>query len=443
MTRAPGERLPGAYWRLWAAAGISNLGDGVFVIALPLLASRLTDSPISVGLITAFFSIPWLLFALPVGVLIDRVDRRKVMVSADLFRGALVGGLALIAAFGDVQIWMLWVLAFGLGVGEVFFDNSSQTLLPAVVPDAQLDRANGYFFATEVASNTFLGMPLGSLLFGVVVWLPFGLDAASFVVAALLAASLRGSFRPTGAPTGDSADGPSTMRSQMRVGFQWLRGNRALRNLALGAGFVNFALAATQATFVLLLTDRLGFSERAFGPLVAVIGVGSLLAGAFGGRIIESVGRSAAMTTASLAMVASTLAIGAIPVAGWVIAMTTLHAMMLTIWSIVAVSLRQRIVPDHLFGRVNGIYRWVSTGATPVGAVAGSVVANVWGLRAPYFVAAGVLGIAAIVVARGMREAGIESAILSAGEKDMTPLGGVTIDDTPLSLDRDPFDDLL
>lgn len=438
MTRATGERLPGAYWRLWAAAGISNLGDGVFVIALPLLASRLTDSPLSIGLITAFFSIPWLLFALPVGVLIDRVDRRKVMVTADLFRGALVGGLALVAAFGDVQIWMLWVLAFGLGVGEVFFDNSSQTLLPAVVPDEQLDRANGYFFATEVASNTFLGMPLGSLLFGVVVWLPFGLDAASFVVAALLAATLRGSFRPAGAAT----DQAGTMRSQMRVGFQWLRGNRALRNLALGAGFVNFALAATQATFVLLLTDRLGFSERAFGPLVAVIGVGSLLAGAFGGRIIETVGRRAAMTTASLTMVASTLAIGAIPVAGWVIAMTTLHAMMLTIWSIVAVSLRQRIVPDHLFGRVNGIYRWVSTGATPVGAVAGGVVANVWGLRAPYFVAAGVLAGAAVVVARGMREVGDGSAILSAGDKDATPHVGVAIDDTPVALDRDPFDDL-
>lgn len=438
MSRTPGERLPGAYWRLWAAAGISNLGDGVFVIALPLLASRLTDSPISIGLITAFFSIPWLLFALPVGVLIDRVDRRKVMVSADLFRGALVGGLALVAAFGEVQIWMLWVLAFGLGVGEVFFDNSSQTLLPAVVPDEQLDRANGYFFATEVASNTFLGMPLGSLLFGVVVWLPFGVDAVSFVVAALLAASLRGSFRPSAAPSEE----PATMTGEMLLGFQWLRGNRALRNLALGAGLVNFALAATQATFVLLLTDRLGFSERAFGPLVAVIGVGSLLAGAFGGRIINSVGRRAAMTAASLTMVASTLAIGAIPVAGWVIAMTTLHAMMLTIWSIVAVSLRQRIVPDHLFGRVNGIYRWVSTGATPVGAVAGGVIASVWGLRAPYFVAAGVLSGAAVVVARGMREAGPESAIASAGEKDATPHGGLLIDDTPLSLERDPFDDL-
>ena len=181
--------LPGAYWRLWTASAISNLGDGVFVIALPLLATRLTNDPISVSLIAAFFTIPWLLFALPVGVILDRVDRRQVLVVADLFRGALVGGLALVAAFSDVQMWMLWVLAFGLGVGEVFFDNCSQAILPSIVPENQLERANGYLYATEVATNTVIGMPLGSAFFAFAVWLPFGIDAASFVLAAAPKAS--------------------------------------------------------------------------------------------------------------------------------------------------------------------------------------------------------------------------------------------------------------
>ena len=104
-------RLPGAYWRLWSAAAISNLGDGVFAVALPLLAARITDDRVSVGLIATFFTIPWLLFAIPVGVLIDRSDRRRVMVTADMCRASLVGALALVAAFSEVQIWMLWVLA--------------------------------------------------------------------------------------------------------------------------------------------------------------------------------------------------------------------------------------------------------------------------------------------------------------------------------------------
>ena len=118
MDRTGRRRLPGSYWRLWTASGISNLGDGVLLAALPLLAARSTDSALSVSLISTFFTIPWLLFALPAGALIDRFDRRRILVSADLFRGLLVAGLAAIAAVTDVQIWMLWVLAFGLGVGS-------------------------------------------------------------------------------------------------------------------------------------------------------------------------------------------------------------------------------------------------------------------------------------------------------------------------------------
>ena len=157
-------RLPGAFWRLWTAGTISNLGDGVFAVALPLLAARVTDDRLSVGLISTFFTIPWLLFAIPVGVLIDRSDRRKVMVMADMFRGALVGAVALVAALSDVQMWMLWVLAFGLGVGEVFFDNTAQTILPAIVPADSLERANGLFTVSEVSTNMFSGNRPSSVL---------------------------------------------------------------------------------------------------------------------------------------------------------------------------------------------------------------------------------------------------------------------------------------
>lgn len=247
--------LPRRYWRLWAAAAISNAGDGVFIIALPLLAVRITDRPASVALVATFFTIPWLLFSVPVGALIDRADRRHVLITADLCRGALVGGLALVAAFSDVQLWMLWVLAFGLGLGEVFFDNGAQAILPAVVDESDLERANGLLFSAEVAGSTFVGMPVGSTLFGFAVWLPFGLDAASFVLAAMLAASLRGTFRPR----------PHTeqrhLGREMRAGFNWLAGHHVLRNLTLGIALMNMALAATQATFVLFATKELDISE--------------------------------------------------------------------------------------------------------------------------------------------------------------------------------------
>ncbi len=424
--------LPGAYWRLWTASAISNLGDGVFVIALPLLASRLTHDPISVSLIAAFFTIPWLLFALPVGVILDRVDRRQVLVVADLFRGALVGGLALVAAFSDVQMWMLWVLAFGLGVGEVFFDNCSQAILPSIVPENQLERANGYFYATEVATNTVIGMPLGSAFFAFAVWLPFGIDAASFVLAAVLAASLRGAFRPSANPSTES------IATDLRGGLRWLLDHSLLRNLALVVTLMNLAFAATQATFVLFAKNVLHVSERSFGPLLAVVGAGSLLAGLAGGKLVEVVGRRAVMLVAGLSPAVTSVVIGLYPHTWLVIAMTTVQAFMTTLWSILAVSLRQQIVPGHLFGRVNSVYRWISTGAMSIGALIGGGMASIFGLRAPYFAAAALLLVATAVVATTLT-----SAALAAASPRTGILPRPELDNTPVALSRDPLDELL
>ncbi|CAN5514706.1 MFS transporter [soil metagenome] len=408
--------LPGRYWRLWAAAGISNAGDGVFVIALPLLAARITDQPSSIALVATFFTIPWLLFSVPIGALIDRADRRRVLVIADLCRGALVGGLAVIAAFDDVRLWMLWVLAFGLGLGEVFFDNGSQAILPSVVEEHQLERANGLLYTSETAGSTFVGMPIGSTLFAVAVWLPFGIDAASFVVAAILAASLRGSFRP--APRA----GSSGLMSEMRAGLNWLAHHHVLRNLTLGVALINLALAATQATFVLFALEELHISRVWFGPLVAIIGAGSLVAGIVGGRVVGKVGRRFAMLVAGLAPVLTSLAIGLWPVAWWVILMTTVQALTITIWSIVAVTLRQQLVPDYLFGRVNSAYRWISSGVMPVGAILGGLTADRFGLRAPYFAAAAVLLLAYGVVALRLSAAELAAADQTARNERATDL---------------------
>ncbi len=410
--------LPRRYWRLWAAAGISNAGDGVFVIALPLLAARITDQPSAISLVAMFFTIPWLLFSVPIGALIDRVDRRRVLVTADLCRGALVGGLALVAAFDDVRLWMLWVLAFGLGLGEVFFDNGSQAILPSVVDEEQLEQANGLLYTSEIAGGTFLGMPISSALFGFAVWLPFGVDAASFVVAAMLAASLRGSFRPT--PHSDADTNTGGLISEMRVGLKWLASHHVLRNLTLGVALTNLALAATQSTFVLFAIEELHISENWFGPLVAIIGAGSLFAGLVGGRLIGKVGRRFAMLVAGLAPVLTSVAIGLFPVTWWVIAMTTVQALTITIWSIVAVTLRQQLVPDHLFGRVNSVYRWISTGVMPIGAIIGGATADWFGLRAPYFASAAFLLIAYAVVALRLSAAELSAADDVAREERAT-----------------------
>ncbi|MEI8238617.1 MAG: MFS transporter [Actinomycetota bacterium] len=442
MNTSHPARLSAAYWRLWTASAISNVGDGVLIAALPLLAVRTTHSRLSVGLISTFFAIPWLLFALPVGAVIDRVDRRKVLVVADSARAALIGIVALIAAVSSIHIWMLWVLAFGLGLGEVFFDSTSQTILPSIVPPAQLERANGLRYAAELTGNTFVGAPIGSVLFAIAVWLPFGVDAASFVVAAMLAASLRGSFRATGAAPHDSTSVMvPTWRDDIKMGFRWMWRRPLLRNLAIAIALNNLAFAATESTLVLFATEELGVSQKAFGLLIAIIGAGSIAAGVLGSWLVKKVGRRFAILVAASTPVLTMLSIGIVPITWWVVAMTTVQAVMITIWSIVAVSLRQQIVPDHLFGRVNAVYRWFSWGAMPIGALLGGLIAQRWGLRAPYFFGAGVVFLAYLLVIARVTERAITDALPATVS---STANAVSADDhTPTHLERDPLDDLL
>jgi MFS family permease len=448
VSTAPRTRLSAAYWRLWTASAISNIGDGVLIVALPLLALRVTDSRVSIGLISTFFAIPWLLFALPVGAIIDRVDRRTVLIVADTSRAALIGGIALVAAFSSIHIWMLWLLAFGLGVGEVFFDSTSQTILPAVVPPSQLERANGLRYAAELTGNTFIGAPIGSVLFAIAVWLPFGVDAASFVVAAMLAASLRGSFRAVGADGSpiarDDSAVRSTWRDEISDGFRWMWHRPLLRNLAIAIALTNLAFAATESTLVLFATEQLGVSQKMFGLLIAIIGAGSIAAGVLGSWLVGRVGRRFAILVAAFTPVITMLSIGIVAVTWWVVLMTTVQAVMITIWSIIAVSLRQKIVPDHLFGRVNSVYRWFSWGAMPIGALLGGFIAQRWGLRAPYFFGAGVVLVAFVLVASRVTERAIADAMPTSPPSAVADIThDTTHDDTPPHLTRDPLDDLL
>ncbi|MCU1503389.1 MAG: enterobactin exporter EntS, partial [Ilumatobacteraceae bacterium] len=341
-----GGGLGKAYWRLWAASTVSNLGDGVFLVALPLMAARLTHSAVSISLVGAFAGLPWLLLSLPIGAIIDRSDRRRLLVRADTARCILIGIAALVIAAGHAEIWMLWILALGLGVAEVFFDNASQAILPAVVAPELLEKANGRRYSAEVTANVFVGTPIGSLLFAVAVWLPFAFDAVSFLFAVLLVLTLQGSFRPP------PRNGPPTsLRDDVRVGVRWLWSNRMLRGLAIALGLSNFGFQMSQAVFVLFAKERLHITDREFGFLLAVIGIGSIIGGLVGDRIVSHVGRLPALYGSVTVWAIALVAFGAFPVTWFVTLVSAIEALAATVWNVVTVSLRQQVVPDHLFGR--------------------------------------------------------------------------------------------
>lgn len=420
----PAPRLGSGYWRLLTASGISNLGDGIFLAALPLLAAQITRSEVQISITAAAALLPWLLFALPVGAIIDRSDRRRIMVRTDLVRAVLVAAITVALVLDVQQIWMLWLLAFSLGTAEVFFDSASQAMLPAVVDEHLLHKANGWKWSLELVTNTFLGTPLGALLFTLAVALPFGINAASFVVAAALVAGIRGSFDVS--PAGPR---PTTsMAAELRTGMQWLWRQRVLRSIALSLAITNLAFQMPLAVFVLFAQDELGVGERSYGLLLALMGFGGVVGGLLGDRIVARLGQTTCIYLAIFIWIGAMLAIAAYPTAWLVALMVTIEAMATTVWNVVTVSLRQQMIPPQLFGRVNGVYRWLAWGTLPLGAIAGGQVANALGLRATYVVAAALMVLALAVLVRDVRTSTIVQALAESRRAQ-------GLDDTPVAKD--------
>ena len=393
---APSNQLGENFYKLWAASAISNFGDGVRLTAIPLLATTLTREPGLVAGVAFAASAPWLLFALTAGALVDRLDRRKTMWIMQVFRMALMAGLSvlILADLGSTQLLMtLYLVAFALGVGEVLFDNAAQSIMPAVVRKDQLQVANGRLYAVEEAMNMFAGPPLGSFLFVAAAVLPFIFDAVSFGIGALLIFAMTGSYAPS------RGGGEATnIRQDIGEGLRWLWGHKVLRTLAMMTGVSNMTHSATYAIFVLYALEILHLSERGFGILLAVGAIGGLLGGLVGPRLARFFGDGRSFYVITISAACAELAIGLtsnVIVVAIAMALFGLGAMW---WNVIAVSLRQSIVPDRLMGRVNSVYRLLAWGTMPLGALLGGLLAELFGLRAPYFFSAAGLLLLAVAI---------------------------------------------
>jgi len=158
--------LPTNYWRLWGSSAVSNLADGVFVIVLPLLAVRLTDSPLLIAGLAIASRLPWLLFVLVAGALADRLDRRVTMRNVQVFRAGMLAVLTVLAVTDLLSLPILYVAALALGVAETLFDTAAQSILPSIVDKDQLAAANGRLYGVELVMNQFVGPPLGGIVIG-------------------------------------------------------------------------------------------------------------------------------------------------------------------------------------------------------------------------------------------------------------------------------------
>jgi MFS family permease len=389
-------RLGPRFTRLWTAATVSNVGDGLLVAALPLLAVQVTDSPLLVAGLTFCRGVPWLLFGLSAGVIVDRTDRRRLMAFVDYGRGAVVAALGVAVIVSDVPIWVLYVVALGLGIGEVLFDSAAGAFLPMVVPDEFLERANSRMYLSLTIANELSGPAAGAWLFAAASAAPFLIDAGSFVFAATLVSTITGTFRAENSPesggTSGAEPGPDSasdtgansmsMRARIREGLQFVRGHSLLRTLAIvGAGY-NFLATGLEAVAVLYITSELGASKAQYGLVLTLAALGGLTGGFLAERIFARF-QSGRVIIVDV-VVCAIFAFGAAAI-GTLWAWTVFDIVLFggsAIASIGSQSMRQRVMPRHLAGRVTSVFLIALFGAGPLGAAAFGVLTTMTSLTA-------------------------------------------------------------
>jgi MFS family permease len=385
--------LPPAYWRQWTASAISNLGDGVNFVAMPLLALSLTDDERLISLVTFATFLPWMLLALPVGVIVDRIDRQQLMLFANLVRVVLFVVIANAAVTDRLSIWSLFLLLVIVGSCEVLFDSSAQAFLPLLVEPTELARANGLLFAAEVVAGSVAGLSVGALLFDVSTGLPFSANAVSFAIAAGLILSIRPKRLP---PT----DRHRPVDHRLRSGLRWLMNHRLLRTLAAMFAMTNLGLMFGQGIFVKYAIEELGINSVEFGLLLAITAMGAASGGVIAHYIIDAVGLRLSVVVPYLVFGSAQLVIGLAPPAWMVAVAGFVLGFAITVWNVVTVTVRQRLIPSDMFGRVNGVYRWLGAAASAIGVAAGGFVAYETNLRAPYLIGGGIALTAALLFAR-------------------------------------------
>lgn len=376
-------RLGLRYWRLWSAASLSSLADGTLKIALPLLARAHTDAPVLIAGVGFAATLPWLLFSLPAGAIVDRADRRRVLIGANLARAVLLSVAAVAGVAGVGSIAVLYVVAFGAGVTETLYASAAQAIVPRLVERDRLDRANSLQQIADQAANQFAGPALGGLLAGLGVGVALGGPALVWVLAAGMLVTLPGVFRARVSAPGVQRK----LAADIAAGLRYLAASRVLRSVSLCVAITNFAGAAAAAVFVVYAVgsgSALGLEPTGFGLLMTASAVGSV---AGSGLITIATARLGLRTllminsgTQAVQILVPVLTHGL-----WAIgAAYALGGLGVALWNIGTVTLRQRLVPEALLGRVISTHRLISWGSLALGSLAGGVVAQTIGL-APLF----------------------------------------------------------
>lgn len=351
------------FWILWIAVTLANLADGIFKLALPLLATRITSSPGKVAGVAVAVRLPWLLFALFAGALADQMDRRHIMVVANIVRVVTLMALMGVILADMAELWILYVVAFVLGVAETLSDTAGSSLLPSIVPPEKLEQANARLVGAITVTNEFLGPPLGGAIAAISIAIAFATSSMLYLLAAIFLMLLVGAFRAT-------STSQRRLLTDIRAGIHFVWKDSLLRTLVIIVGVMNLGWSAWLSVMVLYMVEPGpgGLSELGFGLMLTSIGIGGLVGALITVRLVNRVGRRWAigadivgtfLMLAAPAFTANALIIGSAAIIGGIGG---------SMWSIVVSSLRQQIVPDEMLGRTGSVFQLFGYGALPLGA---------------------------------------------------------------------------
>jgi MFS family permease len=386
-TRRPDPSgLGGMFWRLFAATGCSSLGDGLVLVAFPLLALMLSHDPILVSGVAVAARLPAFVVGLPAGALADRVHRRRLAVTVEWARLAVLAVFSALVVLHQDRLILLYLVVFVLGSLEELFVAATFASLPVVVAPEDLDRANGLLSFSDLTAEEVAGQGLGGVLVALGSSIPFIIDAFSFAASALL---LRRALPdlPVDPPV-------ASFRSDIVTGLQWFRSHAALRLCALLVASFAFCQSVVVAVLVLYLRVGLHLSATGYGLLLAVSAVGNIIGALLSARLTARLGPLVSIAGAGLMAGGAYLLLAlshSVIGAGGAMA---LECLAITVGNVSSMSLRQRLIPSALLGRVGTTFRMIIFAGMPLGALLGGVLAGVSSLRATFLTA----GIAQLVL---------------------------------------------
>jgi len=405
------ERVPLGhdFSRIWSASLITNLADGVLRLAAPLLAVSLTQDPILIGALSALGLLPWLFFAIPIGAIVDRVDRRKALVLGNLLRALIAFFIAFAVLQGFINIWLLLISVFFFGICEVLVDTTSQSVLPQILDKSNYERGNSRLQISEVIVSQFAGAPLSGFLYAVSIALPFYFSTTGFILAGLLILLFPFEREINARKEGEVGQAKLGLKGDIKFALNYLYQDKQIFSIVVITTSLGFFYSLSNAIAPLFILKELNVSPAMFGVVLAIGGIGALIGSIAAPMASKYLGRGRALAINVFLASLLVIFIGLSPNAYFFVVVSVLIGFTISVWNILLMSLYQSLIPPELYGRIHGARRTIVWGLMPIGSLLGGVIAR-GGLRLPFLIGGAIATLISLFSYKQIRRIGDLSA---------------------------------